>query len=88
MGRAHDERNRRRRSGGTNPASSAAAIALDDDDDCEICRALREGDDARAVQLVRDHPTNVEFQRLMSLDEDEFDAWLKAQGLDLDAESA
>ena len=31
-----------------------------DDDDCEICRALRDGDDAHALDLIRNDPTNKE----------------------------
>ncbi len=55
-----------------------------DTDDCEICRALREGDEDGALELIRADPVHNELVRLMSLDEDEFDAWLQSQRAALD----
>jgi hypothetical protein len=65
----------------TTRASHAGA----DMDDCEICRALREGDESRALELIRADPVNLELQRLMSLDESEFDEWLESQRAAVDA---
>jgi hypothetical protein len=56
-----------------------------DMDDCEICRALREGDEARALELIRADPVNRELVRLMSLDDTEFEAWLSSQRETADA---
>lgn len=51
---------------------------------CEICRAIEAGDEPRALELIRADPVNIELVRLMSLDEHDFDAWLKAQQAALD----
>jgi hypothetical protein len=81
--RASDESTRARHD--DKPKGRRRAAIDRDDDDCPICRALREDDEARAVELIRNDPMNLEFQRLMRLDDDEFDAWLKTQRADLDA---
>lgn len=46
--------------------------------DCEICRAIEEGDEARVRELIRADPVHRELVRVMSLDEAGYDAWLKS----------
>ena len=71
----------------TLPLPGAAHLAGDDGhfDDCEICRAMRAGDEAAAAELVRNHPNRVDGSTLQDLDLTPFIAWLKAQGIDPDA---
>jgi hypothetical protein len=53
-------------------------------DDCEVCRALRAGDQARANELIRKHGKRVDVSDLRDLDLTPFIEWLKAEGIDPD----
>ncbi|HET6582549.1 MAG TPA: hypothetical protein VFG69_03860 [Nannocystaceae bacterium] len=53
-------------------------------DDCEICRALRAGDEAGAIELARSHPNGIDGSQLLNLDLGPFRAWLESEGIDPD----
>ena len=55
-------------------------------DDCEVCRALRDGDQAAAHALIQQHPGRVDVRSLADLDLTPFLEWMKAEGIDLEAE--
>ena len=50
-------------------------------DDCEVCRALRAGDEAGARELARQHGERIDID---NLDLAPFIAWLKAEGIEPD----
>jgi hypothetical protein len=51
-------------------------------DDCEVCRALRAGDQAGANELIRKHGKRIDISDLRNLDLTPFLEWLKAEGID------
>jgi hypothetical protein len=53
-------------------------------DDCEICRALRAGDEAGAAKLARQHAGRVDISQLHDLDLTPFLEWMKAEGIEPD----
>jgi len=53
-------------------------------DDCEICRALRAGDEEAAMEIMRTHPGREDVRKLLDLDLAPFLAWMKAEGIDPD----
>lgn len=55
-------------------------------DDCEVCRALRAGDEAAAHAIIQQHPGRVDISNLADLDLTPFLAWLKAEGIDPEAD--
>jgi len=70
----------------TMPLPGAEHEADDDGhfDDCEICRALRDGNDDAALELMRQHPGRVDVSDLRNLDLTPFLEWMKAEGIDPD----
>ena len=53
-------------------------------DDCPACQALRDGDEARALQLLETQGTRIDVSKLHELDLAPFIAWCAAEGIDLD----
>jgi hypothetical protein len=90
--RARRERREQRTSTTTSPRSVVTTVPLPGHeheqaadghfDGCEVCRALRDGDEDRAIRLVREHGTRLELPTLDDADIAFFDAWLRAEGLD------
>jgi hypothetical protein len=52
-------------------------------DDCEVCRALRAGDEAAAHAIIQQHPGRVDIS---NLDLTPFLEWLQAEGIDLEGD--